>query len=265
MDPYLEAHWGDVHTRLTTYACDQLQPQMPPGLRVSIEEYVTVLPESEVNGEFTDSQRYAPDVRVVDQPAAPAAPVTLEAKSTATQPRIVKFVPPAVEPVTGRNIRIVNTHSRRGIVTAIEFLSRTNKVGEYGQVAYLQKQGDFIRGGVNLVEIDLLCQGDYILAVPGRAVPAECRVPYRICVTRATRANEAEMYPVSLRQRLPSIAIPLRPGDRDACLDLQAIVNLAYENGRYDGAIDYRADPEPQLEGDDAAWADKLLREQGKR
>lgn len=25
MDPYLEAHWRDVHTRVMTYICDQIQ------------------------------------------------------------------------------------------------------------------------------------------------------------------------------------------------------------------------------------------------
>jgi len=33
---------GDVHTRLTTYASDQLQPQLPAGLRARVEEYVVV-------------------------------------------------------------------------------------------------------------------------------------------------------------------------------------------------------------------------------
>ncbi|MBY0523528.1 MAG: DUF4058 family protein [Gemmataceae bacterium] len=28
MDPYLESHWGDVHTKLVTYSGDQLQPQL---------------------------------------------------------------------------------------------------------------------------------------------------------------------------------------------------------------------------------------------
>lgn len=28
MDPYLEAHWRDVHTRLIVYASDQLRSQM---------------------------------------------------------------------------------------------------------------------------------------------------------------------------------------------------------------------------------------------
>ena len=42
MNPWLESHWGDVHTRLTTYSCDQLQPQLPSGLRARIEEYIAV-------------------------------------------------------------------------------------------------------------------------------------------------------------------------------------------------------------------------------
>src|SRR5947208_16380750 len=40
MDPYLEWYWGDVHTRLTTYASNQLAAQLPSDLRVRIEEYV---------------------------------------------------------------------------------------------------------------------------------------------------------------------------------------------------------------------------------
>jgi hypothetical protein len=39
MDPYLEEHWGDVHTSMTTYARDQLAGQVPADLRVRVEEY----------------------------------------------------------------------------------------------------------------------------------------------------------------------------------------------------------------------------------
>ena len=38
MDPYLEWYWGDVHTRLTTYASNQLAAQLPSDLRVRIEK-----------------------------------------------------------------------------------------------------------------------------------------------------------------------------------------------------------------------------------
>src|SRR5438270_6323881 len=40
MDPYLERFWGDVHTSLITYACDQLQEQLPPGLIARMQERI---------------------------------------------------------------------------------------------------------------------------------------------------------------------------------------------------------------------------------
>ena len=62
----------------------------------------------------------------------------------------------------------------------------------------------------------------------------------------------------------PLSAIPLRRDDRDVALDLQAVLDRCYEEGRYDD-IDYREDPEPPLGSDDARWAEALLREQGRR
>jgi hypothetical protein len=47
-------------------------------------------------------------------------------------------------------------------------------------------------------------------------------------------------------------------------LDLQALIDQAYRNGRYH-SIDYRGAPEPPLEGPEAGWADELLRAAGKR
>ena len=68
MNPFLESHWGDVHTSLTTYARDHLQPQLPSGLRARIEEYVAV--ESDwVTGAIKRS-RFAPDVRVIERSAS---------------------------------------------------------------------------------------------------------------------------------------------------------------------------------------------------
>jgi len=42
MDPYLEAHWRDVHARLTVYAAETLQSVLPPGLKARVEERVVV-------------------------------------------------------------------------------------------------------------------------------------------------------------------------------------------------------------------------------
>jgi hypothetical protein len=60
------------------------------------------------------------------------------------------------------------------------------------------------------------------------------------------------------------IAVPLRVGDKDVALDLQPLVEKAYVEGAYDD-IDYRRECVPPLEGEDAAWADELLRAAGKR
>ncbi len=73
-----------------------------------------------------------------------------------------------------------------------------------------------------------------------------------------------EVYPIHLRNRLPIIRIPLREGDDDVALDLQALIDQAYRNAGYD-ATDYSDDFVPPLKGEDAAWADALLREKGLR
>src|SRR5581483_7274540 len=40
MDPYLEAHWRDVHAALIIYARDALQTVLPAPLRARVEERV---------------------------------------------------------------------------------------------------------------------------------------------------------------------------------------------------------------------------------
>ena len=73
------------------------------------------------------------------------------------------------------------------------------------------------------------------------------------------------MYAVALADRLPTIRVPLRRGDDDALLDLQAVFDEAYAKGCYAPGIDYAADADPPLTGDAAAWANGLLREAGRR
>lgn len=38
---------------------------------------------------------------------------------------------------------------------------------------------------------------------------------------------------------MPKLSIPLRSGEPDILLDLQALLDLSYVNGGYHGAIDY--------------------------
>ncbi len=120
------------------------------------------------------------------------------------------------------------------------------------------------RAGVNIVEIDLLRDGDRVLWVPPGRIPSSHRTDYRVCVWRASQPGSAWVYKVPLRERLPVIRIPLRPADPDAPRDLQAVVDQCYRDGGYDD-IDYTDEPARRFREDDAARADALLREQGRR
>ena len=60
------------------------------------------------------------------------------------------------------------------------------------------------------------------------------------------------------------IRVPLRETDPDVPLNLQALIERCYHNGRYDD-INYRADPNPPLSSEDAAWASDLLSGKGLR
>src|SRR5688572_19198217 len=78
MNPYLEHRWGDVHTRLVSYAADQLQDRLPPELRARMQERVFI--ESfDANG---GGRGFYPDVHVYERPGTPAPSVPDGAGST---------------------------------------------------------------------------------------------------------------------------------------------------------------------------------------
>jgi hypothetical protein len=256
MDPFLEDHWGDVHTALIAYARDELGPQMPADLRVRVEEYVAV--------EVDDVERpygFYPDVRVIERQEQRLAGggTAVASPGEVAQGHIVSL---HMEAPTQREIRIIDRRAGDRIVTAIEILSPTNK--SRGRQDYRRKQQQFLSGGTNLIEIDLLREGSWVIAAPVDTVPEECLGPYRICVVRASQLDRCEMFPASYRFPLPTIPIPLREQDPEASLNLQALLNRAYDNGRYDD-IDYRHQPRPPLPPAEAEWVDEWLKRQGVR
>ncbi len=256
MNPWLEAHWGDVHTSLTTYARDHLQPLLPHGLRARIEEYVSVEVQ---DGLEPSSTRFSPDLRVIEH--ANAVRESMEAMTSVAAE--VLLVRRFEEPETLRTIQIIDVTAGHRIVTTLEFLSPANKRSKPARRQYRHKQQKMLDGRANLVEIDLLRAGRWVLAVPMRSVPAEYRKPYRICVVRAEHQDLAEMYRVPLRNPLPMIRIPLRRDDADVRLNLQSLIDAAYVNGRYGDDIDYAQPPRPKLTGSDAEWAEGVLRTKG--
>ena len=256
MDPYLEASWGDIHQSFITYIRDQIQSQLPRDLRARTEERVSI------GSPFHEDSRFiVPDVRVVERPGhgGEGGVAVLEAPVGLVEPLLIDDD----EPVTEGFIQIVDTSSGQHVVTVIDVLSPTNKLAGEDREQFLRKRKALISGGVSIVEIDLLRSGRRLEPLDRRTLPRDYQTPYCVLIRRPGK-GVFEYYRIPLRERLPKIPIPLRQTDRDVVLDLQAVFDLAYANGRYDDT-DYTVDPQPSLADADATWADALLHEKGRR
>jgi hypothetical protein len=256
MDPYLEAHWRDVHARLIIYASDALQSVLPKSLRARVEERV-ILETPEGLG---DHPLY-PDVRVVEYMPRRGLETQPTSKVAAAEPLLVDL---DMGPATETFLEIIDRESGNRVVTVIEFLSPTNKTPGGGREEYLRKQREICSSDTNLVEIDLNRFGPHTLAFPLDNLKPQARTAYMACVRRPKR-TKAEVYLMPLGHRLPVVKIPLRPADADVPLDLQALVEQCYRNGAYEGTLNYAFDPDPPLFGADAEWAAEWLQEKGLR
>lgn len=242
MDPYLENDgvWPDLHQRLIVNMADALADQVDPAYLVKIEE-----------------QLYVQEAPGSPHRAGPRADVGIirSGEPIPTEPGLAMLEAPAKirlpEPDFERQTYLeIRDRASREVVTVLELLSPTNKGRHRDQ--YLVKRDKILVSSTHLVEIDLLRGGE--------PMPAPDRPPcdYSVVVSRSERRPEADFWPIGLRDSLPEIPVPLRGPDRDARLDLQALLNRVYEAGRYARYV-YEDRPQPPLRPDDEAWAARLL------
>jgi hypothetical protein len=256
MDPHLESPviWPDVHHNLISEIQARLNPNLRPRYvaRVELRVYIS---------DDDDPGRAAlvPDVRVDTNPRRkgakkPKAQVAL----AVTEPLIVPTL--MDEEIEEAFLKIIEVESE-DLVTVIEILSPTNKIrGSRGRASFMAKRHEIMNSEVHWVEIDLLRDG-----VPSVTNPPLRPCHYRILVSRADQRMRTRFWPVNVRQSLPVIGIPLRGKDPEAALDLGAVFQSVYDRAAYDASVDYRKDPRPPLEGDDAKWAKELLRGRGRK
>lgn len=255
MNPYLERHWGDVHASLVLYARNQINRQIRGPLRARVEERLVVeVPDAE------ESRPIRPDVKVYEPPGVEegGGVAVLASTVTVVKPDVVQLAEP--EPETTTYLKIIDPTTGNRLVTVIEFLSPSNKEPRRVKSAtqYLAKRDELKLGGVSLVEVDLLRDGERFFPEYDDRYGKCLRSAYAACVRRAWRFGSYEIYRFALRERLPAISIPLRRGDPDAWLDLQGLVDQVYEDGRYDD-IDYASPLDPPLAPADADWAKQVL------
>lgn len=255
MNPYLEERWPDVHTKLIAYIGDAIVAGLPNDLNARTEERVII-------DDSGPTKNYRTDVAITETWKQGIPPAWSPEQGKMAD---VGVAEPEYIRVDYLNQRWVEIRTSNGkLVTAIEVLSHANKRGE-SRRRYREKQGDYLAADVNLVEIDLLRGGEHTVAVPASHIirPA-LATQYVICVHRASRSDQYEVYRWRLQQRVPAVRIPLRETDQDVVLDLQPLIDRAYELGRY-WQENYAQELAPPLLADEAEWLDEKLKSAGLR
>jgi hypothetical protein len=143
------------------------------------------------------------------------------------------------------------------VVTLVEVVSPANKTTAAGRAAYLDKRREGKDGGSNLVEIDLVMNGQPMLDYSREGLPDW---DYAVTVTRSTQPERHEIYTATLQKRLPRFRLPLAWDDRDIVVDLQAAFARAFEQGRFGDRIDYRREPDVPLTAEKQGWLATLLK-----
>ncbi|OUL27958.1 hypothetical protein BV378_09455 [Nostoc sp. RF31YmG] len=254
MNPYLEHPelWPEFHHWIITAIAEFLVPQLRPKYRVAVEKRVyqvtdetsvlVGIPDVSVGRSLIKTETESSSVAVV---SAPVKPVTVN-------------VPMPEEAREGYlEVREVGTGE---VVTVIEVLSPKNKRSGEGRNAYEGKRQQVLGSMSHLVEIDLL-RGGKPMPILGNEIQAS----YRILVSRSNYRPKAELYPFNLPEPIPAFLLPLRKGDTEPLLDLQALIHGVYDRAGLDLAIDYTREPVPPLSEADGIWVDALLKEQGLR
>jgi len=144
------------------------------------------------------------------------------------------------------------------LVTLVDIVSPANKTSDQGRQAYLAKRRESKQGGANLVEIDLVLQGQPTLEYSRDGLPDW---DYAVTVTRSTQTERYEIYTATLQKRLPRFRLPLAADDRDTVLDLQAAFARCYDQGGFAATIDYRREPAAVRADDDRRWLDDVLKQ----
>jgi len=252
MDPYLERSglWMDFHNRLIVALADDLAPRLRPRYYVSIEErtYLAGLTGLTFAGR--------PDVAVV---AAPKPAYHTATTTRPASPGVVTVELPEPDFVTETYLE-VRTGDGNRVVTVVELLSPANKLPGEGRDRYEHKRMKVLSVRTHLVEIDLLRAG------PPMTMRGDGRqTHYRILISRSFDRPRADLLPFDVQHPIPDFSLPLLRRGEELTVALNPLVHALYDRAGYDLRIDYRADLEPPLEGDDAAWADALLREKGLR
>ncbi|MFM9965587.1 MAG: DUF4058 family protein [Planctomycetaceae bacterium] len=253
MDPFIEAdEWEDFHGNMIGGIQAALIPSLRPDYLVRTERRVFV------EHPFDDPQLIRPDLSIARPPGRRTGRHTAASATAVLEPVECTLAGP-IE--VQEKYLVIRKLKSAEVVTVIEVLSPSNKrAGSEGREEYLAKRDEVLQSRTNLVELDLLRGGSRL---PTLGPPPSG--DYYAFVCRAKRRLRADVYAWPLPHRLPTIPIPLSPGDREASLDLQAVFDSVYDRAGYDYSLDYRQPIQPPLDKATAKWVRGLLKPQQTR
>ncbi len=251
MDPYLEGEiWQEFHGRLANQISQQLMPKLKPKYVALLHKYHT-LDESGLGiaGSATKQAIY-PDMSVTEIKEAVVPYQTITAPA-------VELISPMPSEVPLLQVHIRDVAERR-LVTVIEILSPANKRGK-GFQQYLNKRKDLLTTQTHLLELDLLRGGERLPLQGGQLPPA----PYYVFLSRFTKHPFTGVWPIQLRETLPTVPVPLLPPDEDVPLVLQQAIDACFELVEYhEYLLDYnQPPPEPTFESEDQAWIERVTKQ----
>lgn len=244
MDPYLEGElWQEFHDTLAHQIRGQLMAVLPSNYVALLKRHHAIDYAGVGIAGAVNKREFYPDAHVAKIKEAVADYETVTAPT-------VELITPLPEKVSMLSVEIRDIPERR-LVTVIEILSPVNKQGK-GFEAYVEKRTALLRTSAHLLELDLLRAGKPIPLIGGDLPPA----PYYIFLSRATHRPQTAVWPVQLRDALPTVPVPLLAPDPDVPLPLQKVIDSCFEVVRYhERLLDYsQPPPAPLLPETEATW-----------
>ncbi|MBI5052254.1 MAG: DUF4058 family protein [Chloroflexi bacterium] len=244
MDPYLEhpALWPDVHNRLIAAVADKLSPVLRPRYYIALESRVYTMDVDDMV--FVGR----PDLAVLPY-EGPQRVSTLPLASAG----FVEVEVPVKDEIEETYLEVRETEGGQ-VITIVELLSPGNKQNSQGRKDYEEKRLAIFASRTNLVEIDLLRAGTPM------PVSKKIQSDYRILIRRGSSHLRGQLYPFSVRQKIPAFTLPLLPGDEEPQVELNTILHDLYERASFDLRLDYTSPPVPPLNQADKEWAKELIK-----
>lgn len=244
VDPYLEAqgYWPEFHLKFLNYLQEALSDHLPDDYEARLDERVRMV---DVAAEA--EELFKPDLAIL-RTSGPRRGTGGGGVAVFEPERFTTIV---YDEDREAYLKVLHRADKQ-LVTVIELLSPGNKVGG-GRRDYLQRRSAILRQDVHLVELDLLLGGER-LPMRRPLPPAHFCASVARVEARVEGRYDCDVYSWTVRDRLPTLPVPLRAPDADVGIDLAAVYATVFERGRYARSVDYARPPVLSIDAEDQAW-----------